>query len=148
MTTAALTQIIDAPLPKFHANIRHLTRKEWAAKVRALLKELKITGVSVTAPRYSMAQSIDIKLPALDIGDDAHRARHAEIDSEWEESGVDSTGVALRRWNGYGASGCEHCKARGDAKAKICQIILAAFPDLDDRSEHQSDHFDFCFTVN
>jgi len=128
MTT--LTEIATLPLPPFRANIRHLDRKERAAQVRALFKALKVTGISVTAPSYSMAQSIDIRLPALEVSDEAHVKRHAEIDD-----------LNTYPWTGYGNNGCQHCKVRREAQVRIEQVILAAFPDLNDR-------YDYCLSIS
>ena|SRR5579863_5747579 len=43
---------------------------------------------------------------------------------------------------------CPDCLRVGQAQRRLGQIVLAAFPDLDDRSDSRSDHFDYCFSIN
>jgi hypothetical protein len=134
---AKYQQIIDAPLPAFRANIRNLTRKEWAQNVRSLFKSLGLGWVSVTAPNYSMASSIDIRFHTPDNFTGAHEAKHAEID-ELQRGAYE--------WLGYGHY-CPWCKQQWEAHHRLEQIILAAFPDLNNRSDSMSDHFDFCLSI-
>lgn len=131
----ALQAIIEAPLPAFRANIRHQSRKEWAQAVRKLLKDMKLTEISVTTPNYSMAQSISIELPR-DV--EAHNPVHeaAEIESRKE--------AEYRGMVHY----CPFCKQRQGAHEAITAIILSAFPDLCDRSDTYSDHFDYCLSIS
>ena len=113
-------------------NMRQETRKVWAAEVRKLLKALEIKGVSVTAPNYSMAQSIDIRLPDKPI---ENAQEHIDLhDQLWREGrpGID----------------CPACRAHQEAKKKLEVLILAAFPDLDNRSEYVSDYFDYCLSIS
>ena len=118
-----LRAILDCPLPAIVSpSLRRESRKVWAAEVRKLLRSLGIKGVSVTAPNYSMASSIDIHIPAA-----------AEHDR----------GAA-----GHEYLSCPTCGQHTRAEKKIRDIILAAFPDLNDRSESQSDYFDFCLSIN
>lgn len=134
-----LDQIERAPIPAVrHAAMRQRTRKEWAGEVRNLFKDLGIKHVSVTAPNYSMASSIHIDTPRFFAWEGDHEKRHAEIDHQERARG---------EWMGYGHY-CEFCKRSQEAKRKLEKIILAAFPDLDDRSETQSDYFDFCLSIN
>jgi len=135
--TALHQQILSTPLPAFRENIRRLERKEWAVKVRWLFKDLGIAGLSVTTPNHSMASSINIRIPdAPWYG--AHEAEHAKIDAAERSTGA---------WLGYGTF-CPFCKETHAARKQIEAIILAAFPDLDDRSHLVEDYFDFCFTIN
>lgn len=134
-----LDQIERTPLPSVrHAAMRQRTRKEWAGEVRNLFKDLGIKHVSVTTPNYSMASSIHIDLPPLFAWNGDHERRHEEIDHQERESGT---------WLGYGHF-CEFCKREWSAKQKLEKIVLAAFPDLDNRSDTQSDYFDFCLCIN
>jgi hypothetical protein len=134
-----IAQIESAPIPQvIHAQMRQRTRKEWAGEVRELLKRLGIKNVSVTTPSYSMAQSIDISTPRFFAWDGDHEQRHKEIDEQERNSAS---------WMGYGHF-CEFCKQEWQAKKKLESIILAAFPDLNDRSDTQSDHFDYCLSIN
>ena len=138
---AQLDQIINAPLPAFRGNIRPLYRKEWAAQVRKLFRDMQLTGISVTAPSYSMAQSIDIRLPRDPYAENGpHDLKHQAIDR----------GVRFNseQWNGYANNGCEYCRQEWQAHKRIKEIVLAAFPDLDDRSDSMSDHFDYCLSIN
>ncbi len=131
MYNDTLKQIESAPIPEFRGRIRQWPRKEWAAEIRCLLKSLHIKGVSVTTPNYSMASSVDIRLPNYPNEDaDSHMALHEQL---WRA--------------GKNGTECPDCARRWQAKEKVKSIILAAFPDLDDRSDTQSDYFDFCFTV-
>ena len=134
----ALQSIFDAPIPAVHnAQLRHEDRKTWAAEVRRLLKELHVAGVSVTTPSYSQASTIHIRVPSTGFDAD-HEAIHARIDEQERNSGS---------WLGYGHF-CPLCKEHWEAHQLIEKIILAAFPDLDDRSDSQSDHFDDCLSVS
>jgi hypothetical protein len=142
MTTQILNakyqQIIETPLPAFHAKIRSLTRKEWAHEVKNLFKSLGLGWVSVTAPSYSMASSIHIHFHTDEPWEhSAHKAKHKEIDELQR---------GAHEWFGYGTY-CPWCKLEWAAHHKLEQIILAAFPDLDDRSDSQSDHFDSCLSI-
>jgi len=130
--------ILETPLPTVHnAQLRRQDRKTWAVEVRRLLKELHIAGVSVTAPNYSQASTIHIQIPSTGF-DAEHEAIHNKIDEEQRNSSS---------WLGYGQY-CSICKEHWQAHQKIEQIILAAFPDLNDRSDLQSDYFDDCLSIN
>lgn len=48
---------------------RSIARKEQAALCRKLFSKLGLKGASVTAPNYSMAQSVRVSLPKLDWDD-------------------------------------------------------------------------------
>lgn len=127
---AQLALILNTPRPAFVTNIRHLTRKEWAQNVRKLIQSLGLQGISVTTPNYSMAQSIVIRLPeTLTDNDAVHKAVHDMLD---------------RR--NLPSLNCAHCNQRQQARKHLESIILTAFPDLDDRSELQSDSFDYCLS--
>jgi hypothetical protein len=119
-------RILNAPLPAFRGNIRRDGRSTWGAKVRRLFADLGIKGISVTTPSYSMAQSIDIRLP----GEAEHDYRE-----EWQ-------GGTHER------ATCPICRERQAAVERVEEIILAAFPDLDNRSDSQTDHYDYCLGIN
>jgi hypothetical protein len=129
---AQLSTILKTQLPtvKNH-NLRSATRKEWAAEVRKLLKSLNINGVSVTTPSHSMAQAIQISLPDELDNSIEHQKLHDEL---WKQNrpGTD----------------CPQCGQRWNARKHLEAIILAAFPDLDDRSDLQSDCFDYCLSFS
>lgn len=116
-----LDSIEAAPTPEvLDPAMRDNTRKDWAKAVRVLYKTLGVKGVSVTAPNYSMASSIHIQISV----DDGHE----------HTGGVEYTN-------------CLICKRYGKAKAKLEALVLAAYPDLDDRSDSMTDYFNFCLMV-
>lgn len=112
-----LQAILDAPLPPVvNPAIRRESRKVKAAEIRKVLKSMGIKGISVTAPNYSMASSVHIKIPRA---------------SDHDRGAV-----------GHEFHTCPLCMQHTRAERKIAEIILAAFPDLDDRSDSQSDYHD------
>jgi hypothetical protein len=114
---------------------RHIPRKEQAALARQLFKRLGLRGISVTTPRYSMAHSVDVRLPA--------EGQHDP--DKWPHSHRDWCGP-----NGTGhdeATRCPACRDRAAAEKKLEALLLAAFPCHDDRSDSQTDYFDFRWTV-
>jgi hypothetical protein len=126
MTTAtlspALHAILDAPLPAVvRPRLRHEGRKVWAAQVRKLFKTLGLKGISVTTPSYSMASTIEIRLP------EAAEHDYAAADHDFPA--------------------CPICLQRHYAAEHVERIILAAFPDLDNRSEHGTDYYDYCLSL-
>ena len=98
--------------------IRSLYLRDRSAKIRGLLKTLGISGVSVVSPRYSMATSTVITLPGIE-----HEHSYMYVYQ------------------------CPVCSQRDEASKAVERIILRAFPDLDDRSDIQTDYFDFVFSV-
>jgi DNA polymerase III sliding clamp (beta) subunit (PCNA family) len=117
-----LYAILRADLPPVrNPDLRKERRTVWAKAIRRLLADLGIKGVSITTPHYSMAHSIDVKLPAGTPHD------RGAADHEYRD--------------------CPMCQERNRAQDRITQIILAAFPDLDDRSDSMTDYFDFCLSV-
>lgn len=108
-----------APTPVIRDALRSKGRRARAQAIRALLKDLRIPAVSVTAPSYSMAQSIDIALP---------RVSHEHCGTEYRD--------------------CPRCQRRYVARERLEKLILAAYPDLNDRSDLMTDHFDYCLSIN
>ncbi len=102
-------------------NERHISRKEQALLARQLFASLGLKGISVTAPNYSMAQSVDVRLPK--------REDYAMTDS------------------GFVVDGDVAASANNEATAKVRQILNAAFPSHDDRSDSQTDYFDYCWSL-
>lgn len=118
--------ILATPLPNLIDNkARRWYRKERAAKVRELFKSLGIKGVSVTAPSYSMAQAIHIRVPYL--GEHDHISAYNDYPTRQR---------------------CPHCKKRTDAEHHLEKIILAAYPDLEDRNDVMTDYFDYCLSFS
>lgn len=101
---------------------RHITRKEQAAAARKLFRSLGLKGISITAPNYSMAHSVDVSPLKRD------------------DYVFDSFGMVIE--------GDEARAANSAASRKIEAILAAAFPNHDDRSDSQSDHFDFCWSIS
>jgi hypothetical protein len=120
-----LQAILDAPLPGVrNPSLRREPRKVIAAEVRSLLRSMGLKGISVTAPNYSMARSIDIRTP-----------RNEPEPIVKDEDGWDTHHPTYRA-------------ARNAASAKIEAIILAAFPDLDDRSDSLTDYYDYRLSIS
>jgi len=118
------------------SNDRSMPRKARSAAARKLLRQLGIKGVSVTAPNYSMAHTVDVRpanypLPEgaflLDGVDYQHRT-YSDMPGT-----VPAKALHLARW--------EACK-------KLETILLKAFPNHDDRSDYQTDYFDHCWSIN
>lgn len=122
--SAQLRAILDAPLPAMRrADLRRQERKEWAKAVRKLMKDMGLVGVSVTTPSYSMASSIEVRLPEA-----------AAHERGWQ--------------SGHDFATCPTCQQRNRAERRIVDIIVAAFPDMRDRSDYQSDYFDFALSIH
>lgn len=132
-TNPTFQAVLNTKLPHVHnSQLRQASRKEWAQAVRKLFKELGLTGISVTTPSYSMAQSIKISLPSVEGNNsDEHVKFH---DSLWREG---RTGMD-----------CPKCHERWQARQHLENIILSAFPDLDNRSNTQTDYFDYCLSFS
>jgi hypothetical protein len=141
MTTLNLKyqQIIDTPIPAFIANIRHEPRKVWAKQIKLLLRSLGLGFVSVTSPHGCSTVSVRFHDPQEyeHWEGSEHEKKHAEIDEQQR---------GARQWLGYGHY-CPWCQQRWGAHQRLEAIILAAYPDLNDHSDLQSDYFDFCFSV-
>jgi hypothetical protein len=122
-----LQNIIDAGLPSVqNPDLRKEPRKAWAKQVRTLFKAMGLTGISVTTPNYSMASAISIELPKA-IGcnyDDTNNNQHPHLPQ------------------------CPACQQKEQAERKLEQILYAAFPDMNDRSDYVSDYFDNCFSIH
>jgi len=115
-----LERILSVELPVFRDNIRRQPRIERSTAIRKLFKDLGLKSINVTTPNHSMASSTDIR-----IHRDFHEhAPHADF------------------------STCPRCQRRQKAIQRIHEIILAAFPDMQDRSDHQSDYFNYAFSVD
>ena len=100
---------------------RSIGRKFQAALTRQLFAKLGIRGISVTAPNYSMAQSIEVILPKRE----------------------DFTLHSLADYMNDPARVANH-----QAREKVQAIIARAFPNHDDRSNGQTDHYDFKWSIS
>jgi hypothetical protein len=125
---AAVTMraIIAAPVPDVvNPKERGLERKQIASDIRQLLKKLGIKGVGVTVPNYSMASTVHIRVP------------HVELTEEQSKTPRDAAGNYQRTPVAEAAH-----RGRSAAVAKLEKIILGAFPDLVDRSDSMTDYHD------
>ena len=115
---------------------RGIARKQQALLARQLFKRLGIKGVSVTAPNYSMAQSVHVSLPeiAREQGDYLYAGtdyrNHCYSDMPLE--------VPARA----------KANAKHQAELRIGEILDRAFPNHDNRSDYQTDYFDSCWSIN
>lgn len=131
-TFAAIDAVDLASVPVMASN-RHIPRKDQAALARKLLRKLGIVGVSITTPNYSMAQSVDIRLP---------REEHPG----W---------TGFEQWQHYSYSDmpddvpakAAHVRNYA-AQKKLAAILAIAFPQHDDRSDSQTDYYDSCWSIN
>lgn len=112
---------------------RHELRKVQAAAARQVFKGLGIRGISVTAPNYSMAQSVDVRIP--EPADSEHHGDKWPHGNSFELSRSEATR-------------CPACSRRSRIRDKVEAILAKAFPNHDNRSDSQSDHFDFCWSVH
>ena len=117
-----LYQVLIAPMPAVLGHIRHEARKEIAAQVRKLLRSVGVKGISVTAPNYSMAQTIDIRLPEDEHPNPSAPEAHTTRD-------------------------CPRCQRRQVTSRKLEALILAAYPDLDSRNDTSTDYFDYRLSI-
>lgn len=114
-----------------------IPRKARAVLVRDLFKQLRLKGISVTVPNYSMAHTVDIRLPREPhepddyIGSDGRNYHNGPM----SEMPADLP---------YKSKWCEHV----DASKKIEEIIKIAFPAHLDRSDYQSDYFDNPWSID
>jgi|GEM_PF-5680063 hypothetical protein len=118
-TKLAAVDITEVPVMSRERCIR---RKDQAKLARELFKKFGLKGISVTAPNYSMAQSVDVTPP---------KRQDYELTDD-----------------GFIVASCEASKANQDARDRLGAILLAGFPSHDDRSEIQTDYFDYCWSIS
>lgn len=123
------TTNLDA-VPQFLLD-RSASRKVQAAAARALFKQLGLKGISVTAPNYSMAQAVHIHLP------------HTEVTPELQAAYHQACRTRAQAIAAYG----QLRQREYAAEQKLEAILAKAFPNHLDRSDSQSDHFDFCWSI-
>lgn len=100
---------------------RSAPRKDQAKAARSVFKALGLPHISVTSPNYSMAQSVDVQFP-----------RRQD--------------VPLNEYGTYIMDSPE-AKTNQAAREKVEQILHRAFPHHGDRSDHQSDYFDYKWSI-
>ncbi len=121
---AVLESILAAKMPvvrNFHLRAQTWDRTVWAAEGRAMLRDLRIKGVSVTAPNYSMASTIDVRLPSISHSHEGNPRQFELGANEW----------------------CPDCRLKWQATEHIERLIYAAFPDLTDTTTHEDRMTDY-----
>lgn len=117
---ATIDSILSAPTPMPRADqIRNLPLKELAKHVRGALKDLNIKGVSVTAPKYSMAQAVRLEIPEVHSGHERYVEREA----------------------------CSECVKRWQALVKLEKLVIQTYPCLNNRSDGHTDYFNYRLSV-
>lgn len=132
LTFAQVAAVNLDAVPVMSTN-RSLPRKEQAALARQLFKQLGIKGVSVTTPNYSMAQSVDVSLPHEPRPDMTGYEQYENFCYSDMPNDVPVKAAELRR---------------SAARDRLCHILTLAFPMHDDRSDTQSDYFDYCWSCH
>ncbi len=130
-TYAAIHAVDLAKVPVMSLD-RSIDMKEQARLARELFKKLKIKGVSVTSPNYSMAQAVEVQVPADRVGFEGFEQFENMSYSDMPND------VPAKIAN----------RQRYEAGEQLLKILLVAFPNHDNRSEPQSDYYDFCWSVN
>lgn len=102
-------------------NARHLPQKERTALIRRTLKAAGIKA-SVTSATGSMCYWTNVR---IDLG-----VAHPAYD-----------------WRTHIVHECSHCAERLALRRQVEALILAAHPDLDDRSHPQTDYSNYIFSV-
>lgn len=97
--------------------LRRMPRKARSAAIRGLVKRLGLRGISVTTPDYSMASTTEVRIPEA-------------VEHDRDEA------------SGHDWATCPVCEQHVRAEKHLRAILLRAFPDMGDRSDSQSDHYD------
>lgn len=119
----ALTRALTRTVPVMTTD-RCLPRKEQARLLRLLCKQLGIPGLSVTAPSYSMASTVDVTYPA--------RIDHPPAAEGGRDFLAHSEAWAMNR----------------EIERMLETLLARAFPAHDDRSDYQSDYYNFCWSLH
>lgn len=115
---------LDAVRPRTEL-ARHCGSAELSAAVRGLLKELGIQGVTVTTERRVYNGATQLRVPAR-CDADTYMALTNGTRVYWHPSAARN-----RR-----------------AEDRLDSILARAFPNHDDRSESQSDYFNYCYSTS
>lgn len=110
---------------------RGICRKEQARLTRELFKKLGLKGISVTTPMYSMASTVDVRIPKQ-LGE---MRRDSNVHATWEEylRALDLDPVIA---------------ANRFVEDRIKEILAYAFPNHDDRSDYMTDYYNSKWSVN
>ncbi len=111
-------------------------RKDRAKAFRALFKQLGLKGISVTAPNYSMAQSVDVRLPRI--------AENEHVQTRWPHDHGACCGSAGHT----DETRCPACREFAEMRKRIEAILWKGFPNLRDRSDSMTDYFNYCWSVD
>ena len=133
-----LNQVLSVNLDKIPvvSTNRFIPRKEQAKLARDLFKRLGIKGVSVTAPNYSMAQSVDVRIPELPTMPEDFLLDGKDYDDETFSRMPEALPAKMKMR--------QHQKAVD----KMYALLLRAFPASDDRSDVQTDYFNYKWSVS
>lgn len=129
---AIYDKILSIDLDKIQVvTTRRIYHKDFAQQLRELLRSLGINSrmVSVTAPNYSMAVAIDVKVPQI-AAEMTYKEREALSPEEYAKS--EQKHIQQEEY-------------RYKATKHMRDIILKAFPGCDDRSDVMIDYFDSMF---
>ena len=128
----ALANVSETAIPVMSRD-RCITRKQQAQLTRDLFKQLGLKGISVTAPNYSMASTVSISIPKLEI----------HCPDYWPHGGPNVHGGAPPK-----DQRCPTCRENRRIAEKVEEILARAFPNHDNRSDSQSDYFDYCWSIS
>jgi len=117
---------------------RCIPRKEQARLARELFKCLGLKGISVTTPNYSMAQSVQVRIPLELPGPNDHVCQVTGQSYDYATYSEMPLTVPCK---------ARHVRQQA-ARECIEQILARAFPNHGDRSDYQTDHFDYCWSFN
>lgn len=106
-------------------------RKAQAVAARALFKRLGLKEISVKVPTYSMASSVNIRLPKAEFTPEQWEAFEIARNNGTEDL-TEVRQVNARRWA---------------IVQKLQAVLDLAFPLHRDRSDHDSDYFDYRWIV-
>lgn len=134
---------------------RFISRKDQAKLARDLFKRLGIKGVSVTAPRYSMARSVDVNVPRLPttqadyllVCPTCHDPVGVGSCPTCHGDGRDYSNDTFSDMPDAVPAKLKH-RTHWNALQKVEAILLRAFPNHDDRSDYQTDYFNYKWSVS
>lgn len=117
---AALKEVNELRIPVVCRD-RFIPRKEQARLARELFKKLGIKGVGVRVSTGAKCITVHVRVPQM----------------------IHAACPPGEKWSQHDTKACEACIYRRYALDKLAEILGRAFPQHDDRSDSQSDYFDF-----
>lgn len=134
---ARLKDINEGAIPVMSRD-RHIPRVEQAKLARQLFRQLGLKGISVTTPNYSMAKVVEVRLPR--VPEDGHDL------TKWPHfHSAECCGPGKQHTE---ATRCPVCREHSAAELAVEEILARAFPQHDNRSDSQTDYFDYCWSVD